>query len=332
MSTFFPLLSLLHTHTYIHHVSHSYIFSVTVLCKLRRCYNAAKNWQLDWYTDDAGSKKLLNPTGGSASFSPTTLTMVGIAEYAQRTDTENQPVTVKLETGTTEDYFIGFNRATGANAQNDEADNEVTITTSGNNGVGYSQSFLKAHLIKGESYTITNFAGSGQNLVITADDINIGTVPGVATICVAYEGQSCVPVDPTNQPTPPVSYISNDMNLFGRFIFLVSYTYMLTYHLFFCSYYAQPTPAPVPTNPPTTAAPTTAKPTASPTPAPTPAPTNEVRRYLFYTFNRHNFCFMLLTHMIDFLLITQPPPCTAYGDKNSCQSAGCRWRKSCKAF
>ena len=105
------------------------------------------------------------------------------------------------------DYFIGFNRATGANAQNDEADNEVTITTSGNNGEGYSQSFLKAHLIKGESYTITNFAGTGQNLVIKADDINIGTVPGVATICVAYEGQSCVPVDPTNQPTPPVSYI-----------------------------------------------------------------------------------------------------------------------------
>ena len=56
------------------------------------------------------------------------------------------------------------------------------------------------------------------------------------------------------------------MNLFGRFIFLVSYTYMLTYHLFFCSYYAQPTPAPVPTNPPTTAAPTTAQPTDSPTP------------------------------------------------------------------
>ena len=119
------------------------------------------------------------------------------------------------------------------------------------------------------------------------------------------------------------------MNLFGRFIFLVSYTYMLTYHLFFCSYYAQPTPAPVPTNPPTTAAPTTAKPTASPTPAPTPAPTNQVRRYLFYTFNRHNFCFMLLTHMIDFLLITQPPPCTAYRDKNTCLSAGCKWRKSC---
>ena len=135
--------------------------------------------------------------------------MVGIAEYAQRTDTANQPVTVKLETGSTTDYFIGFNRATGANAQNDEADNEVTITTSGSNGEGYSQSFLKAHLIKGESYTIPNFAGnSGQNLVITADDINISTVPaGVATICVAYEGQSCVPVDPTNQPTPPVSYI-----------------------------------------------------------------------------------------------------------------------------
>ena len=106
-----------------------------------------------------------------------------------------------------------------------------------------------------------------------------------------------------------------------------------TLYRFLCSFVylhcTQPTSAPVPTNPPTTAAPTTAKPTASPTPAPTPAPTNEVRRYLFYTFDRHNFCFMLLTHMIDFLLITQPPPCTAYRDKNTCLSAGCKWRKSC---
>lgn len=107
-----------------------------------RCFNAAKNWQLPWYNANNG-KKLLDPSSGSASFSPTTLTLVGIAEYTARTDTSSQPVTVKLETGTDIDYFIGFNRAVGPNSQNDEASDEITVTTSGNNGEGYSQSYLK---------------------------------------------------------------------------------------------------------------------------------------------------------------------------------------------
>ena len=34
---------------------------------------------------------------------------------------------VKIETGTETDQFIAFNRATGVNRQNDEADNEVTM-------------------------------------------------------------------------------------------------------------------------------------------------------------------------------------------------------------
>ena len=108
----------------------------------QRCFNAAKDWQLPWYNANNG-KRVLDPSSGSSSFTPTTLTLVGIAEYTARTDTFSQPVTVKLETGTDIDFFIGFNRAAGANSQNDEASDEVTVTTSGNNGEGYSQSYLK---------------------------------------------------------------------------------------------------------------------------------------------------------------------------------------------
>ena len=86
---------------------------------------------------------MLDPSGGSSSFTPTTLSLVGIAEYTVRTDASSQPVTVKLESGTDIDYFIGFNRAVGSNSQNDEATDEITVTTSGNNGEGYSQSYLK---------------------------------------------------------------------------------------------------------------------------------------------------------------------------------------------
>ena len=69
----------------------------------------------------------------------------------------------KIETGTNTDQFIGFNRAVGINAQNDEADDEVTIIQTGNNGENYFQSFLKAHMIKGESFTFTSWDNQGRD-------------------------------------------------------------------------------------------------------------------------------------------------------------------------
>ncbi|GFH44516.1 hypothetical protein CTEN210_00990 [Chaetoceros tenuissimus] len=183
------------------------------------------------HTDDA--KILINPVVEPS----TTVNLVGIADYDIRA---GRPVVVKLETGAANDYFIGFNRATRANSQNDEADNEVTIVqVDTNNGEGYSQSYLKAHLIQGESYTIANFANSGSNLVITADTINLGTNPGQATVSIVLQtGPTAAPTSaPTSSPTAsPTSSPTNS-------------------------------PTPAPTEP--TPSPTTAAPTKSPTPAPT---------------------------------------------------------------
>ena len=168
-----------------------------------RCYNAAKNWQIGWYND---AKYALATNDGLGSFAPTELTMVGVAEYNIRGD---RPVTVKLETGSSTDYYIGYNRAIGANSQNDEADNEVTVTTAGSNGESYSQSFLKATLLQGESYSISNFAGTGKALTITATAIDSTSTPGVATICVAYETTSCTPSTPQPTPLPTTGQVSH---------------------------------------------------------------------------------------------------------------------------
>jgi hypothetical protein len=211
----------------------------------KMCYNPAKNWQIGWY-DNANGKMLLDPRGGSASFDTQVLTLVGIAEYNIRTNTVNQPVVVKLETGATTDYFIGFNRAVGANSQNDEADNEVTIILA--NGGSYSQSSLQATLIEGETHPIPNFANGGNTLYVKAVDIDITSTPGVATICITYDasGSSCSTVpQPTNQPTPPPTNL--------------------------------PTNPPIPTNPPTnvpTSPPTEPQPTKNPTLPPTNVPTS----------------------------------------------------------
>jgi len=205
----------------------------------KMCYNAAKNWQIGWYDD---AKYALATNDGQGSFPNTELSMVGVADYNIR---GSKPVTVKLETGTSTDYFIGFNRATKANSQNDEADNEVTVTTSGNNGESYSQSYLKATLQQGESYTIAS--GSLTSLTITATAIDLSSDPGVATICVAYGSSTCTPNPVTPDPTPAPT--------------------------------KQPTPSPTtaPTSAPTSfpTTPATSAPTSFPTtPAPTPVPTS----------------------------------------------------------
>jgi len=127
------------------------------------CFNAAKNWQLPWYDTH---KHLIDPREG-----PWSGTIVGIADF--QNNPSNHSVVLKIETGTTTDQFIGFNRAAGVNYENDEADNEVTIVETGGNGEAYSQSFLKAHLVQGEVYTYPNWAGTGENLVVTANLIDI---------------------------------------------------------------------------------------------------------------------------------------------------------------
>ena len=87
--------------------------------------------------------------------------MVGIANYDQATS--ETPVLIKLETGLAEDYFINFNRATGINEQNVEADDEVTIVKA--NADTKSQSYLQATLLEGESHTIGSL-GTASGIVV----------------------------------------------------------------------------------------------------------------------------------------------------------------------
>ncbi len=154
----------------------------------KMCYNPAKNWYLsrggafDWYGDQ---KLLLEPASGNGDFFQS-IDMVGIADFSG--DQSAPPVVVKLETNTNTDYFIGFNRAIGANAQNDEADNEIVIVETGSNGEAYSQSYLKAHLVQGESYTIENFSVGVLNLTITAKKIDLSLDPAVASIEISTTG------------------------------------------------------------------------------------------------------------------------------------------------
>lgn len=165
------------------------------------CFNGAKTWQLSsWYDNN---KIVINPREGSWFGK-----VIGIADFAN--NPEGYPVVIKIETLTTTDQFVTFNRATGINRHNVQADDEVTIIEAGSNGEWYSQSFLKATLLSGEVYTISNW-GDAQDLTITVKSIaiNSGSFPAFAEISVclgpcAYptESPSQVPSTlPSSSPT-----------------------------------------------------------------------------------------------------------------------------------
>lgn len=92
-----------------------------------------------------------------------------------------------------------------SNEDNDEADNELTIIQAGNNGNSYSQSYLKAHLVAGESYTLNNFGGNDNSLVIRLISIEESdNRPWKANVVVSTSGTGPVP---TKNPTLQVRII-----------------------------------------------------------------------------------------------------------------------------
>lgn len=173
------------------------------------CFNPAKNYQIvnerngnpgngNWY-----SKNRVYTWTSSGNNKSWKGKLVGIAEYDKLSNgDQDSKVILKLETGTPDDLYLGFNRATGFNSDNVQADNEVTIVETGANGEGYSQSFLKSTLRKGQEYRVENWRRSGEALVVKVENINIGTSPGYAEVSVKL-GDGVVA---TPQPTPKVNW------------------------------------------------------------------------------------------------------------------------------
>ena len=168
--------------------------------------------------------------GGESNWSGT---LVGVAEYdrmiANTALHANSKIVLKLESGTDTDYYIGFNRAVGINSDNVDYDDHVTVIEAGGQGVTYSQSYLKATLLGGDEYVVSdNWRGTGEKMVVIVDEIKLDVVPGYATVRVQLGeeedgggkgglggGNTLVPKgtsqptklptsQPTNQPTPVV--------------------------------------------------------------------------------------------------------------------------------
>lgn len=84
----------------------------------------------------------------------------------------------------------------GANAENQQASNQVTITEAGN-GYEYSQSYLQATLTAGQMTSFPNWHGSGLQLSVTVNEINTSVQPGFADVVISFGSQPA----PSHKPT-----------------------------------------------------------------------------------------------------------------------------------
>uniref|UniRef100_A0A7S3QHF5 Peptidase M11 gametolysin domain-containing protein n=1 Tax=Chaetoceros debilis TaxID=122233 RepID=A0A7S3QHF5_9STRA len=168
----------------------------------KMCYNAAKSWQIGWYADAEVDYK---PTViGNESW---TGQLVGVAQYSHA-DRDGRPVTLRIDSGSTNDYFINFNRKIGMTSQNKEGSDLVNVYEQDGNGesTGNASKILK-NLNEGDEWTKANFGNSGKTLSIKVNEIVLGdeSIIGYAdvTICLGTcnFGSPSISPSPTDAPS-----------------------------------------------------------------------------------------------------------------------------------
>jgi len=216
----------------------------------RMCFNAAKNFQLGWYSDKT---RVMTPNIAVVEEDCFAGDLYGTAFYGIDSV---QTVGIKVKNNnpsSIEDVFIMFNAKTGIQSGTVEGGNQVMVVTARVSGMSYAGSTLVQKITTNTAgYSLPGFT----NTVLYVDAINSDATGTVTHASIRIEtGPLCPTPSPTNVPAPePTSDgppTSNPTNV--------------------------PTPEPTSDGPPTsnpTNVPT--QPTSNPTnvPIPTPEPTS----------------------------------------------------------
>ena len=128
----------------------------------------SQSWQFGWYADKA-------ETYSATSGATTTYTLGGISTYGSSDNT----VLVKVNTASSDDFYINFNRQSGFNSGTVEGGDQVMVIRQGNEGVGYAESELLAKLNANGVYTI---AGTDPEVRVTVNSINLSANEAEITV------------------------------------------------------------------------------------------------------------------------------------------------------
>ncbi len=152
------------------------------------CFNAAKNYQLGWYSDKT---KVVTP--GAATNNCFAGDLHGTALYG---NAAAQTVGIKVNnSGSATDYYIMYNARTGIQSGTVEGGNQVMVVQAAGDGTGYAKSTLLAKISTG-SYTFPNLPG-------TVLYVDTNTAASHASIRIETNSQTCGPPPPTPPPTTP---------------------------------------------------------------------------------------------------------------------------------
>jgi len=162
------------------------------------CFNPSKSWMLGWYP---GSLDTYNPS--SVMYKK----FIGAGEWSS---TSTETVVVKIEMGD-KDLFVGFNRKAGANSENVEFSDEVTVIEAKVTSNRAEQSYIKAHLKNSETYTqsgvtikvcklVTNVVPGYANVVIYDPETSNGNCDQ-STDTPTMKGPTKSPIAPSLSPT-----------------------------------------------------------------------------------------------------------------------------------
>jgi hypothetical protein len=148
------------------------------------CFNAAKSWELGWYSDKTTSLSL--GTNGIYQWNGK---LGNIVDY----QTSLYSVIIEIEQQSKSNLYLGLNVPKGFNSGSKEGLNKVLITED-DNGMSWRQ----AELSIGQSYTVESFNGIQEDtLVINVESIDYEM--GSADVFILL--LSSHTLDPTPSPT-----------------------------------------------------------------------------------------------------------------------------------
>jgi len=125
----------------------------------KQCFNPQKSYQLGWYEDQVAT---INPLDGQGRQE---YTLNGVDDYGRNSG--NLIVLRLRQTSLDQDYYIGYNKATGMNQDSGEDRDHVTVVRKEYGAPDqYGQSTKVAGLSPGQRVLITDYNGSGQTVQV----------------------------------------------------------------------------------------------------------------------------------------------------------------------
>jgi len=155
------------------------------------CFNAAKSWYLNWY-----SNVDINPVNTNGNVE---LNLIGIDDYVNGVSDSTHTTVVKISGGS-EDLYLMYNRRKGINSGTAEFRDTVNIVAQ--NG-RTAQSWARAQLSTAGEYKVNDFGGIGGELVIKVCELVAGT-PDIARTLIYHTNVTPMFCEGSNPTTAPV--------------------------------------------------------------------------------------------------------------------------------